>query len=201
MRAECPCERGKLECIRAPVVHSGDACPFERDPSARGGPVLGARVHDRIEGVLAVERHQLVAKRVVRRVQRDGEIDLEGLFRQLQMPGTTPTVEIVMCLAANARSRFMTSTAVQTAWKFASGSPIPINTTLASSPHPSARQRRAAITTCSTISPALSCRLKPASPVAQNLQAMAQPAWLETQTVARSRYRMRTVSIALASLV
>ena len=44
----------------------------------------------------------------------------------------------------------------------------------------------AARTTCSTISPVLRWRSKPACPVAQNPQAIAQPAWLETQTVARS---------------
>jgi len=50
---------------------------------------------------------------------------------------------------------------------------------------PSAARR--ARTTCSTISPAVRWRAKPAWPVAQNEQAMAQPAWLETHTVERSR--------------
>ena len=43
----------------------------------------------------------------------------------------------------------------------------------------------AARTTCSTISPASRWRSKPAWPVAQNVQPIAQPAWLETHTVAR----------------
>ena len=40
-----------------------------------------------------------------------------------------------------------------------------------------------AMTTCSTISPVVSWRVKPASPVAQNWQRMAHPAWEEMQTV------------------
>ena len=58
----------------------------------------------------------------------------------------------------------------------------------------------AARSTCSTISPGRRLRSKPAWPVAQNVQAIAQPAWLETQTVARVGYRMRTVSISAPSL-
>ena len=118
-----------------------------------------------------------------------------------RIPGTTPTVEMVRCLAARPRSRFIASTAVQTASKFASGSPIPMSTTLPSWPQPSNLQRLEAITTCSTISPELSCRPKPASPVAQKVQPIAQPAWLETHTVVRSRYRIRTVSMRLPSRV
>ena len=45
---------------------------------------------------------------------------------------------------------------------------------------------RMATATCSTISPSLRWRWKPAWPVAQNWQAMAQPAWVETHTVTRS---------------
>ena len=45
---------------------------------------------------------------------------------------------------------------------------------------------RMAATTCSTISPSLRWRWNPAWPVAQNWQAMAHPAWVETQTVTRS---------------
>jgi hypothetical protein len=48
------------------------------------------------------------------------------------------------------------------------------------------RARRAARTTCSTISPVVRWRVNPAWPVAQNPHAIAQPAWLETHTVARS---------------
>ena len=60
---------------------------------------------------------------------------------------------------------------------------MPMNTTLDTR---RGRASRMAATTCSTISPADSWRVKPAWPVAQNPQAMAQPAWVDTQTVARS---------------
>ena len=45
---------------------------------------------------------------------------------------------------------------------------------------------RIATATCSTISPWVRWRRKPACPVAQNWQAMAHPAWVETHTVTRS---------------
>ena len=62
---------------------------------------------------------------------------------------------------------------------------MPMNTTLPSRRPPS-RDRRAARTTCSTISPVVSWRWNPAWPVAQNPQPMAHPAWLDTHTVVRS---------------
>ncbi len=37
--------------------------------------------------------------------------------------------------------------------------------------------------------------MNPACPVAQNPQPIAQPAWLDTHTVARSGYSIRTVSM------
>ena len=40
---------------------------------------------------------------------------------------------------------------------------------------------------------------EPACPVAQNPQPIAQPAWLDTQTVTRSRYAISTVSIVRSS--
>ena len=55
---------------------------------------------------------------------------------------------------------------------------MPMNTTLLTfSP---------ARTTCSTISAVDRLRVRPAWPVAQNGQAMPQPAWLLTHTVVRS---------------
>ena len=59
------------------------------------------------------------------------------------------------------------------------------------------RASRMATATCSTISPADRWRRNPACPVAQNWQAMAHPAWVETQTVTRSGYAMSTVSTRL----
>ena len=45
---------------------------------------------------------------------------------------------------------------------------------------------RPAATTCATISAVDRLRVSPFCPVAQNGQAIPQPAWLETQTVFRS---------------
>jgi hypothetical protein len=77
------------------------------------------------------------------------------------------------------------SVAAQTASRFAIGSPMPMNTMLLTR-RPTARARCAARTTCSTISPTVRCRVKPACPVAQNPHPIAHPAWLLTHTVARS---------------
>ena len=48
------------------------------------------------------------------------------------------------------------------------------------------RAARSATATCSSISPEVRWRRNPDWPVAQKLHAIAQPAWLETQTVDRS---------------
>ena len=67
---------------------------------------------------------------------------------------------------------------------------MPMNTTLESRPGPPATapeaMAAAASRTCSTISAVDMLRVRPAWPVAQNGQAMPQPDWLDTQTVARS---------------
>ena len=67
---------------------------------------------------------------------------------------------------------------------------MPMKTTLETRPGPPGTSpraiERAPATTCSTISAVDMLRCRPPMPVAQNGQAMPQPAWLETQTVARS---------------
>ncbi|MNW61775.1 hypothetical protein D3C74_398620 [compost metagenome] len=57
----------------------------------------------------------------------------------------------------------------------------------------------AAERTCSTISAVDRLRVRPSWPVAQNGHAMPQPAWLETHSVDRFGYRMRTDSTLAAS--
>ncbi len=72
---------------------------------------------------------------------------------------------------------------------------MPMNTTLDSRPGPPpsspAAATCAATRTCSTISAVDRLRVRPPCPVAQNGQAMPQPAWLEMQTVIRSRLPLR----------
>ena len=67
---------------------------------------------------------------------------------------------------------------------------MPMNTTLETRPGPPGTSPRAIdrapATTCSTISAVDMLRCSPPWPVAQNGHAMPQPAWLETQIVARS---------------
>src|SRR5688572_11460538 len=76
---------------------------------------------------------------------------------------------------------------------------MPISTTLVTT-SPSALSLRAKCMTWSTISSEVRLRFRPIVPVAQNAQAIGQPAWLETQTVLRSpSCRMRTVSISWPS--
>jgi hypothetical protein len=52
---------------------------------------------------------------------------------------------------------------------------------------PFVASRRAASRAWSTISAASRSRVKPSSPVAQNGQPTAQPAWLDRHSVCRSR--------------
>ena len=72
---------------------------------------------------------------------------------------------------------------------FASGSPIPMNTTFPSRCGVVGGRRaasRRAHTTCAAISPAVRLFCRPICPVAQNVQPIAQPDCEETQTVTRS---------------
>jgi len=94
-----------------------------------------------------------------------------------------PTVDRVRRRAEIPTSPWSRSTADQTWSKFASGSPIPMNTTWVTR---RGAPSRWAATTCSTISPARSCRVNPPWPVAQNWHPIAHPAWVDTQTVRRS---------------
>ena len=121
-----------------------------------------------------------------------------GRAAKVRIPGTMPMVDTVRWRADSPRSPWMRSMAPHTLGSLAKGSPMPMNTTLARR-RPMSADRREARATCSTISPVVSWRVKPAWPVAQNPQPMAQPAWLDTQAVTRSGYTMSTVSIRLPS--
>jgi len=52
---------------------------------------------------------------------------------------------------------------------------------------------------CSTISARLRWRRKPSVAVAQNVQPIAQPTWVDTQSVSRSPSGIRTLSIVAPS--
>ena len=145
---------------------------------------LGAASMHLGERVAAVERDQRVAQRVVGRVQRDRERDrAASSSARRRMPGTTPTVETVMRRAEMPKSSCRRVTArprrVVVGERLAHAHEHDV-----ASPVAAMRARRAA--TCSTISPASRWRSKPAWPVAQNVQPIAQPACDDTQTVARS---------------
>jgi hypothetical protein len=66
---------------------------------------------------------------------------------------------------------------------------MPMNTTLDTRPGPPGisprASARAPATTCSTISAVDRFRVRPACPVAQNGQAIPQPAWEDTHMVTR----------------
>ena len=141
------------------------------------------------------------ARRVADRWRRASETArLTGNGRSVsrRMPGTSPTVEMVSLRADRPMSPCMRSTDAQTAafvgQRFAHAHEHDV---AEASVHRSCLARAA--TTCSTISPTVRCRPKPAWPVAQNPQPIAQPTWLLTQTVTRSGYNISTVSIRLPS--
>jgi hypothetical protein len=82
--------------------------------------------------------------------------------------------------------------------KLASGSPMPMNTTLVISRSPPGRKpsSRFASHTWPTISAVLRLRLKPCAPVEQNEQSSAQPTCEEMHSVPRPGSGMNTISIA-----
>ncbi len=96
-----------------------------------------------------------------------------------------PTVETVIfrALMPRPQSAAMVRIARVTGLKFASGSPMPMKTTLEMRPTPSSRASRQ---TCSTIRPSDRFPSSPPRPVAQNLHPTAQPTWLEMQAVRRT---------------
>ncbi len=84
------------------------------------------------------------------------------------------------------------SSAGSSASRFASGSPIPMTTTLVM--RSSAARRRSSRSTCSRISPVDRLRFTPLSPLAQKTHPIAQPTCVLTQTVRRCVSRMSTHS-------
>ena len=99
-------------------------------------------------------------------------------------------MEIVSALADRPRPWCSRQAAPQVAAGLANGSPMPMKTTLVTWSGASWRGRRPGSSaqtraTCSTTSPVVRLRVKPNCPVAQKVQPMAQPAWVEMHTVAR----------------
>ena len=87
----------------------------------------------------------------------------------------------------------MVRIALITAEALASGSPMPMKTTLEMRPVPGCCAKRQ---TCSTMCPAVRLPSTPSSPDAQNLQPTGQPIWLETQAVRRSSVGIMTHSVS-----
>mmetsp|Transcript_32005 Transcript_32005/g.101918 ORF Transcript_32005/g.101918 Transcript_32005/m.101918 type:complete len:241 (-) Transcript_32005:337-1059(-) len=111
----------------------------------------------------------------------------------------TPTVEIVMLRAPMPTSTLRARCAAMTPRRLSRGSPIPMNTTL-----DTRRPKWASmVSTWSTISCGRRLRAKPPLPVAQNVQRMGHPTWLDTHTVSRglddSNEGMPTVSTTYPS--
>ena len=73
--------------------------------------------------------------------------------------------------------------------RLSSGSPMPMKTTFVMRP-----SRRDISTAWSSISPTVRFRVKPSAPVAQKAQPIAQPTWVERQTVWRLSSRIETAS-------
>ena len=143
-----------------------------------------------VEGFSWLVRDFVVArggKAMVRGVRAvtdfDYEFQLAGMNRHLM-----PDVETVLCRAPSPNRRVSLSAAIDssTRSRLRSGSPMPMNTMFVRR-LPSAASRRAAWRAWSTISAVSRSRPKPSSPVAQNGQPTAHPAWLEMHSVCRSR--------------
>ncbi len=201
VRAETAAQRGQLASVAVAVVDAVDHRPLEAHPSMLRR--RGSRSHASIRSsmrVAPVDRDQLVAQRVVGGVQRHGEVHRQRSLGERADPGDdadrrdrdVPRREAEV--AVEALDRLPTPVS-----RLAIGSPMPMNTMLLTR-RSRRRARCDARTTCSTISPTVRWRVKPACPVAQKPQPMAQPAWLLTHTVARSGYSISTVSTRLAAV-
>ena len=144
--------RARAACDGA-VVDAVEHHVFERDEVARRAlEVAAARGHQLGERMLAVDRHEAVAQRVVRRVQRHGERD-RAFVAQAVDPGhearrrqrDAPARQAVGVVVEEQRAARATTVS-----KLASGSPMPIITTLVIGarpgldPRPRRRRRRAA---------------------------------------------------------
>ena len=90
MGAQRPGQLGQLGRVGRPVVGAVDERPLEREPPALGVEVRPARGHEVAERVAAVDRHQVVAQRVVGRVQRHGQVHREALLREPADAGDDP---------------------------------------------------------------------------------------------------------------
>ena len=114
------------------------------------------------------------------------------------MPGSTPTVDTVMCRAPipiPVGELRMVRTG-STAFQFIMGSPIPMNTMLVM---PMGGSSRRISRTCAAISHVARLRENPMRPVAQNAHLSAQPACEEMHSVTRLPSGMATLSIASPS--
>ena len=106
-----------------------------------------------------------------------------------RMPGTTPEVDTVMCRAPRPNRRGIVERLdrredpVEVEQRLAHAHEHDVREALAVARPGAARRCR----TWSTISAVSRSRAKPSSPVAQNGQPTAQPAWLEMHSVCRSR--------------
>ena len=144
--------------------------------------VLGGRVEHVVELVALGDRHHAPAVRRDRARHREPEPHVRRLAREPADAGRQARGadgDRARVDAERARLGAARAIAASTASRFASGSPMPWNTT----PWTRPRGRRARTTrTCSTISHAARLRARPSRPVAQNAQASAQPTCELTHT-------------------
>ena len=75
MGVQVASDRRELLGVDVAVVHAVDQRPLERQPPTFRREVLLARLPQGEERVALVDRHELVAQRVVRSVQRHREVD------------------------------------------------------------------------------------------------------------------------------
>ena len=112
-----------------------------------------------------------------------------------------PTLDTVMRRRENPRPRSWLSTSRALArWpRLSSGSPMPMNTRFLSGLRPCSRAYLRATSTWPRISPLVRLRVKPMSPVAQKVQPMGQPTWVDRHWVSRPSPGMSTVSTSAPS--
>ena len=90
-------QTGQLPGQRRRVVDPAHQRIFEGDAAMRAGDVLLHRGQHLGDRIAVIDRHELGAQVIVRRVQADRQIDLQRLLGHLADALRQSTVERVMC--------------------------------------------------------------------------------------------------------
>ena len=183
------------------VVDPADHRDLVADPPAGGAGVVARGRHDLRDRPAAVQRDEHVAQRIARRVERDGQRELRAERRQPPDPGDDPGGRDGDVARPEAEPRRVVERldrgqhAIQVEQRLAHPHEHDVR-------QPLAVRRQPACGVADLVDDlgVSRSRANPSSPVAQNGQPTAQPAWLEMHSVWRSRLSGRGPGSASAPI-